>query len=270
MITMHDDLVILATTCNPNTNIVIDKHLVGYSTLQFMEYGAVDVAYDQREYSMRGAWFWPAHPGPRLRFLSGNGKPWFHRHIGFQGARIARWIADGWWPNEPQAAPPTRTPKEWGKLFDAIIQQSRRLDHWGKLRTLNLLEQLLLELAEARVAPQQEAWLQNVLHEMNIFGPDASTHNAPREINYEQLAHSVHMSLPTLRRRFKNATGTTLHNYYLQTKIAHARRLLGETDWPMKTVAARLGYDNVYFFSRQFREIAGVPPGVYRSSRQLG
>ena len=76
------------------------------------------------------------------------------------------------------------------------------------------------------------------------------------------------MSLPTLRRRFKSATGTTLHNYLLQTKIAHARRLLGETDLPLKTVAARLGYDNVYFFSRQFREIAGVPPGIYRRSRQ--
>jgi AraC-like DNA-binding protein len=266
---MHDDLVILATTRMPECNIRINKHLIGYSTIQFMERGAVDVCYDNCEYSMRGAWFWPAHPGPCIRFFSGDEKPWFHRHIGFQGARIARWIADGWWLSEPQPAPPSRTPKQWGEFFDEIIQQSQRLDAWGKLRTLNLLEQLLLELAEARVAhPHQEPWLETVLQKMNIFSEDMSTHNRVRELDYEHLAREVGMSLPTLRRRFKAATGTTLHNYLLQNKVAHARRLLGETDLPVKTVASRLGYDNVYFFSRQFREIAGVPPGVYRRSRQ--
>jgi AraC-like DNA-binding protein len=44
--------------------------------------------------------------------------------------------------------------------------------------------------------------------------------------------------------------------------------LLTETDLPLKAVAERLGYDSVYFFARQFRQIAGVPPGVFRRSRQ--
>ena len=51
-------------------------------------------------------------------------------------------------------------------------------------------------------------------------------------------------------------------------RIAEARRLLGETDEPIKSIAKRLGYRDVFFFSRQFRSITGVPPAMYRRSRQ--
>jgi hypothetical protein len=50
MIIMHDDLVVLATTHSPDCNILVDKHLLGYSTIQYMEHGAVDVSYDGHEY----------------------------------------------------------------------------------------------------------------------------------------------------------------------------------------------------------------------------
>jgi len=32
-------------------------------------------------------------------------------------------------------------------------------------------------------------------------------------------------------------------------------------------IAEELGYDNVFFFSRQFRQNTGISPGRYRSSR---
>jgi len=44
--------------------------------------------------------------------------------------------------------------------------------------------------------------------------------------------------------------------------------MLVHTDEPIKMIAARLGYNDVYFFSRQFRLITGVPPAIYRRSRQ--
>jgi len=43
---------------------------------------------------------------------------------------------------------------------------------------------------------------------------------------------------------------------------------LGETNLPIKEIAERLGYNDVYFFSRQFRKQMGVPPAAYRKSRQ--
>jgi len=52
------------------------------------------------------------------------------------------------------------------------------------------------------------------------------------------------------------------------TLVAKARQMLGETELPLKTIADRLGYRDVYFFSRQFRKLSGVPPAAYRRSRQ--
>jgi AraC-like DNA-binding protein len=139
---------------------------------------------------------------------------------------------------------------------------SRRADRWGRLRAINLLEQLLLELAEARtVGTRRDAWLESVLQKLQLEEPTAAWPN------YEQLANDLGVGVATLRRKFKAATEVSLHSYVMQSRIAHARTLLAETDLPLKTIAARLGYNNVYFFSRQFREIAGVSPGTYRKSR---
>ena len=257
---MDSDLIFLATSYAPKSRIHIDKHLVGYSTIQFMERGGVALAYDDREYTLAGSWFWPAHPGPRVRFHPTPGHDgWFHRHVGFCGPQISRWIAQGLWPDCPQPAPPGR---DYPALFDDLIRQARRTDAWGRLRAVNLLEQLLLELAEARAQPSRPdaLWLNPVLVRL-----DGGTTFAP---DYAQVAAQSGMSLSTLRRHFRQATGTSMHDHVLQTRLASARALLSETDLPLKAVADRLGYESVYFFARQFRRHVGVTPGTYRKSRQ--
>jgi transcriptional regulator GlxA family with amidase domain len=87
-------------------------------------------------------------------------------------------------------------------------------------------------------------------------------------VDYDALAEEVGTSPATFRRRFRQATGTSPHEFLLHCRSAEARRLLGESDLPIKQIATLLGYRDVYFFSRQFRELAGVPPATYRRSRQ--
>lgn len=257
---MNDDLTFLATSHMPECTIRIDKHLVGYATIQLMTRGSVELSYDDRCYHLEGAWFWPAHPGPRIAFHApAGGGSWHHRHVGFCGPRVSAWMASGLWPDGPQPVP---TGRDFVTFFSELMGQSRRTDRWGRLRAINLLEQLLLELAEARAqSPRPEAlWLPPVLEQLgrsDVFTPD-----------YIGIAEGAGMALSTLRRRFRDATGTTMHEYVLQTRVSAARALLTETDISLKVVAERLGYESVYFFARQFRQIAGVPPGVYRRSRQ--
>ena len=250
----------LATTREPHCDIHIDKHLDGYSTIQYMSAGGVALAYDDQAHLLEGAWFWPAYPGPRTRFQAAPGHAsWFHRHVGFQGPLLHQWAAAGLWLEGPQPAPLGR---EWPEFFDALIVQAKRTDRWGRLRAANLLEQLLLELAEARAQPAhgEARWLDQAL--------DALAQERHLQPDYDALASELGMGLSTLRRRFKAATGLALHQYALQSRMASARALLGETDLPIKAVAERLGYDNVYFFSRQFRQHLHVTPGAYRKSRQ--
>jgi AraC family transcriptional regulator len=124
-----------------------------------------------------------------------------------------------------------------------------------------LLEGVLLDLAmeRARTEPLPlEAWLQNVLEKIM---KDETT------MDYNDLARDLGMSAGSLRRKFKAATGTSLHNYVVQNRIARAKTMLTETDLPLKEIAFRLGYANVQFFSRQFRDNTRVAPGLFRRSR---
>jgi AraC-like DNA-binding protein len=261
---MQEDLIFLASSYAPRAQSRINKYLQGYATIQYMQRGAVELAYDDDVQVLRGAWSWPAYPGPHLRFNAPvEGGHWFHRHLAFQGPLFEEWISLGYWPMRSCAAPPSRTPAEWGKYMDSMIELSRRGDSWGRRRAINMLEGLLLELCETSVDRQsaESPWLQKVLSLLQL--------NQSSLCDYAQLARQLGLSEGSLRRKFKAATGTSLHAYVLQQRMVQARTMLAETDLPIKTIALRLGYSNVYFFSRQFKQMTGAPPAAYRQSRAL-
>ena len=50
-------------------------------------------------------------------------------------------------------------------------------------------------------------------------------------------------------------------------RIQQACRLLNETPRPLKTIAAELGFDDPYYFSRLFRKVTGSSPTGFRQNR---
>lgn len=261
---MRDNLILLAWSYKANSVHHLDKYLEGYSTIQFVTHirGALRVVYDEEEWLLRDAnWFFPAHPGPRLRF--GPGKPgddWCHRHVAFQGPLLEGWKAAGLWPERPQVAPPGR---DWEAFFHYLHELYGRTDRFARLKAINGLETMLLELAEARASQgerEPQPWLEHVL---NLLSAQEAGQRPP----LEEIAASIGWSSTELRRRFKAATGITMQEHVLQGRLAAARGLLLDTDLPLKAIAHQLGYANEFFFSRQFKERTGVAPGAWRQSR---
>src|SRR5215216_192095 len=106
----HSGLVFLHSRANPCHRARIDKHFEGYSTLQFMTSGAVELFYDEVRHEMRcddgACWFWTAFPGPRIRFHATLGHhEWNHRYVGFTGPLVEHWKNAGLWLQGPQRAP---------------------------------------------------------------------------------------------------------------------------------------------------------------------
>jgi len=257
---MSSDLVFLHGEHFSRCEARVDKHFVGYCSLQFMSAGGVELKYDQETFELAGRWFWPAFPGPRIRFHTAPGqKYWEHRYVAFQGPLVNRWMADGLFPKHPQPAP---RGVKWAQTFDRLLFETHRGGRWGTLRGINQLEHILLILAEHRhEAAPNEPWLATLLKKLH----DAGQFTA----DYETLAQEAGMSLSTLRRQFRRLTGVSLHAYSMQCRIARARTLLGESDFTIKQIALRLGYSDVYFFSKQFKQAVGIPPAMYRRSRQF-
>jgi len=251
-----DELVFLAGSATPVCRARVDKHFNGYHTLQYMNAGAVEIFYDGERHLLDGFWFWPAMPGPRIRFHPAPGAAaWSHRFVAFAGPLVQDWAQQGLWPAGPQ-----RVARDWGARMDEILAFKDRRERLADLRAARLLELLLLDLAEARQAPRRAAGrLDAVLRELEAsnYWPD-----------YARLSAVARMSLPTLRRRFRQAQRISLHAYALQARAGRAAALLTRTDRPIKTIADELGYRDVYFFSRQFRALTGLPPRRFRESRQ--
>ena len=60
------------------------------------------------------------------------------------------------------------------------------------------------------------------------------------------------------------AAGIPLSEYVIAARLNRARFLLRETDQKLSRIAESLGYQDVSFFCRQFKNRTGYSPGQFR------
>jgi LacI family transcriptional regulator len=89
--------------------------------------------------------------------------------------------------------------------------------------------------------------------------------NVCRTVQVEDVARAAGLSRSTLKSRFKLAVGRPVHAELRRLRIAEARRLLATTEYPVKKVAALVGFTDISHFTTAFRRHTGVPPGHYRT-----
>jgi transcriptional regulator GlxA family with amidase domain len=63
---------------------------------------------------------------------------------------------------------------------------------------------------------------------------------------------------------FKRQTGTAPIDFFIRLRMNHARELLDSTCSSVKEVAATMGYDDPFYFSRVFKSVHRVAPAEYR------
>jgi len=165
---------------------------------------------------------------------------------------------DGLYPIAPQRSPGEG---DCSKRVDAVLARVREGGRWNALRAAHLVEGLLIDLAEARsAAPQAPAWVRRA--------QDSLARQSTTAIDYAHLAEAIGMSERSLRRNFRKRLGISPHQYVIDLRIRAARDLLMHGDTPLKEIARRLGYADVFYFGRQFKAQVGVSPARFRRSRE--
>lgn len=81
-------------------------------------------------------------------------------------------------------------------------------------------------------------------------------------ISLEQLAAIAYLSPFHLLRTFRNHVGLPPHTYQLQVRIMHARQMLRMGLACIDTAFA-VGFADQSHFTKHFKRIVGVPPGLY-------
>ncbi|QBD76402.1 helix-turn-helix domain-containing protein [Ktedonosporobacter rubrisoli] len=83
------------------------------------------------------------------------------------------------------------------------------------------------------------------------------------------LARIGQMSIRSLTRSFKEATGLTLVQYHQRLQIELAANLLNNPALSIEEVATKCGFEDARHFRRLWLRQYGVPPSVSRSAHQL-
>jgi len=80
----------------------------------------------------------------------------------------------------------------------------------------------------------------------------------------EELAAAAGMSAAHYSALFREMTGFAPIDYLIRQRILHACRLLDTTSLTIGVIAAEVGYDDPYYFTRSFRRVMGFSPRAYR------
>lgn len=83
-------------------------------------------------------------------------------------------------------------------------------------------------------------------------------------LTLEEVAEAVYLSPNYFSSIFKEVTQTTFSNYINEIRIEKAKKLLIETDMPIKEIVPLVGFEEYNYFNRVFKQIAGLPPGSFR------
>lgn len=165
--------------------------------------------------------------------------------------------------------------------FDMILSEET-LDRWT-----NLFEECYRQTANGWTIPAMVYMSQTIRHMFAmIYRLKANLHTTAkqnryieqsiaymkqmldRRISLDDLASHTNVSKPHLITLFNRMAGCPPLEYFLRLKIQQACNYLDFTGWTVKEIGMKLGFEDPYYFSRQFRKIMGQSPTVYRSHKK--
>jgi AraC family transcriptional regulator of arabinose operon len=90
--------------------------------------------------------------------------------------------------------------------------------------------------------------------------------NPARAYRLGELATGAGLSVPHFCLLFRQQTGYAPIDFLIRQRIRKACRLLDNTSAAVATVAAEVGFEDPYYFSRRFHRVMGLSPRAYRKS----
>ena len=84
------------------------------------------------------------------------------------------------------------------------------------------------------------------------------------DLNIEDLAFLCGMSLSSFNRKFKSIFGTSPTKYIVSKRLEKAQTLLATTDLRISDIAFDVGFNDIGYFSKTFRNYYSISPSDFR------
>ena len=143
----------------------------------------------------------------------------------------------------------------------ALEEQASALERESRL--LWTLSRLILRYADDHPRPRPFAKEHMGIQRVRSYLDE----NYAENISLEQLAAIAHLSPFHLLRSFRDQLGLPPHAYQIQIRIMHAKQML-RLGLPCIDTAMAVGFADQSHFTKHFKRIVGVPPGLYGGVRK--
>lgn len=134
-----------------------------------------------------------------------------------------------------------------------------------EFETLEQLMEWLEEFLKDKILMLSSMWKQNVRKEVAEAKRYVMNHISEK-VGMEEMAKRLGLNPTHFSRLFRLETGLTFIEYVTRVKMEQARDLLNQTNLTIVEIAEQLGYDNVSYFIKLFRNFSGMTPAEFRKS----
>ncbi len=258
----------------PPRGQIIAKDFLGDHALHYFFDGAGEYELEDQVYKIEPRCVFLVRPGDGYRFqLDGNVKArMFNLHFDLHEieASYCRYPCP-----ETDSKLKQRLPEDlpsyqkltlysaYEQTFARLLEIALRQGKSAQLRSKGLLLEIIALLYDNAVAGNSaETWSAHsaaVSRVLRIISSDPARH-----FTLDELAEIAGISRSLFCRVFRNAIGMTPQKYLNHFRIEQASTELAFEEVPVKEIAERYGFADVYHFSRVFKSITGESPAKFR------
>ncbi|MBL7851194.1 MAG: response regulator, partial [Cyclobacteriaceae bacterium] len=141
---------------------------------------------------------------------------------------------------------------------ELLLKVRNSINRQNKLKEM-LRSQLLTEAPKEKILSQDEQFLQKVKETIMQQMSD-------EQLSVESLADDLGMSRVQLYRKVSALTGMAVNELIRKLRLQRAEHLLGQNWGSVSQVAYEVGFSNLSYFSKVFKEEFGVLPSEYEGS----
>lgn len=183
---------------------------------------------------------WAHFYGPNLnsiydKYMQRGGRPAFHAH----------------------------DPASFESTLDELYSIAGSSSHIKDMKIYEKLTSLLTLLMEESWNPGHPGKRHSKRQDMQHIKDYIDSHYQEK-ITLDALSEQFFINKYYLTRVFKEQFGVPVVSYLIQVRITHAKRLLRFTDHSIEQIGQECGIGDANYFTRIFRKVEGVAPGVYR------
>ena len=133
------------------------------------------------------------------------------------------------------------------------------------------LELLLIYIARGNqeVLSNPNEISSNIMHQHEHLAEEAKQYmqdHLNEKVTLKDISSNLGISVSLLKRIFHEQTDSSVIAYMTNMKIIEAKRLIRNNAMNFTQISESLGYDNIHYFSSQFKKQTGMTPTEYARS----